>query len=69
MARYAKGGGSDGSREKHTQYTSKIGTPAFMAPELFEDEHYSYKVDIYAFGMTMVELLSGRPPFEIVVIV
>ena len=64
LARYAKGGTSGDSREKQTQYTGKIGTPAFMAPELFEEEHYSYKVDIYAFGMTMVELLSGRPPFR-----
>jgi serine/threonine protein kinase len=64
LARYAKSSDNSNSREKNTQFTKMIGTPAFMAPELFEEENYSYKVDVYAFGMTMVELLSGRPPFR-----
>eukprot|EP00166_Cyanidium_caldarium_P001949 ctg_2042.g531 len=39
-----------------------IGTPEFMAPELY-DEDYSEKVDIYAFGMCMLEMVSMEYPY------
>ena len=34
-----------------------------MAPEIFEGEGYSEKVDIWAVGVIAYILLSGRPPF------
>ncbi|MBA0820532.1 hypothetical protein Gohar_019620, partial [Gossypium harknessii] len=34
---------------------SVIGTPEFMAPELY-DESYNELVDIYSFGMCMLEM-------------
>eukprot|EP00898_Chlorokybus_atmophyticus_P002230 jgi/Chlat1/3007/Chrsp2S04711 len=40
-----------------------IGTPEFMAPELY-DESYDEKVDIYAFGMCMLELLTQDVPYR-----
>jgi WNK lysine deficient protein kinase len=40
-----------------------IGTPEFMAPELY-DEHYDERVDIYAFGMVMLELATLRFPYD-----
>ena len=40
-----------------------IGTPEFMAPELY-DEDYSEKVDIYAFGMCMLEMVSMEYPYS-----
>jgi serine/threonine protein kinase/cytochrome c-type biogenesis protein CcmH/NrfG len=40
------------------------GTPPYMAPELWkEDGRQSVKTDIYAFGATLFESLSGRLPF------
>lgn len=46
--------------------TNKIrtlaGTPAFMAPELY-DEVYDCKVDIWSFGMAMLEIRTGRIPY------
>ena len=39
------------------------GTPAFMAPE-FYDEHYDEKVDIYAFGMCTLEMLTKECPYQ-----
>mmetsp|Transcript_42396 Transcript_42396/g.135816 ORF Transcript_42396/g.135816 Transcript_42396/m.135816 type:complete len:313 (+) Transcript_42396:738-1676(+) len=42
---------------------SVIGTPEFMAPELYE-EHYDEKVDIYAFGMCLLELVTFEFPFK-----
>ena len=32
-----------------------------MAPEIFDDESYNYKADIYSVGCVMYELLSGKP--------
>ncbi|KAM7491669.1 hypothetical protein LguiA_034590 [Lonicera macranthoides] len=42
---------------------SVIGTPEFMAPEIFEDE-YNELVDIYAFGMCMLELVTSECPYS-----
>jgi serine/threonine protein kinase/ankyrin repeat protein len=42
---------------------SVIGTPEFMAPELYE-ECYTEKVDIYAFGMCLLEMVSMEYPYE-----
>ncbi|KAM7479846.1 hypothetical protein LguiA_028059 [Lonicera macranthoides] len=41
---------------------SVIGTPEFMAPELYEEE-YNELVDIYAFGMCLLELVSFEYPY------
>lgn len=40
-----------------------IGTPEFMAPELYE-ENYNELVDIYAFGMCMLEMLTCEYPYS-----
>jgi serine/threonine-protein kinase len=40
------------------------GTPAFMAPELFEGVPASHRSDIYAVGVMYYTLLSGRLPFH-----
>ncbi|KAG9124579.1 hypothetical protein FRC07_011075, partial [Ceratobasidium sp. 392] len=41
------------------------GTTRWMAPELFEDNPTrSYKTDVYALGMTMLEVLTGDVPFQ-----
>ncbi|KAG9142883.1 hypothetical protein Leryth_005623 [Lithospermum erythrorhizon] len=42
---------------------SVIGTPEFMAPELY-DEGYNELVDIYSFGMCMLELVTGEYPYS-----
>ena len=41
---------------------SVLGTPEFMAPELY-DENYDEKVDIYAFGMCMLEIFTKEIPY------
>lgn len=40
-----------------------LGTPEFMAPELY-DENYNEKVDIYAFGMACVEMVTALTPYH-----
>jgi serine/threonine protein kinase len=39
------------------------GTPEFMAPELYE-ERYNEKVDVYGFGMCMLELATMQYPYN-----
>ena len=40
-----------------------MGTPEFMAPELY-DLDYDERVDIYAFGMTVLEMVTALTPFH-----
>ncbi|XP_022741951.1 probable serine/threonine-protein kinase WNK7 [Durio zibethinus] len=42
---------------------SVIGTPEFMAPELY-DENYNELVDIYSFGMCMLEMVTFEYPYS-----
>jgi hypothetical protein len=48
---------------KAIQMTGKIGTPLYMAPELFDGQDYDFKVDVYAFAVLVYEVLSGKTPF------
>ena len=34
-----------------------------MAPEMYE-EHYDESVDVYAFGMCMLEMITGEYPYS-----
>lgn len=52
--------------DDHTH--SIIGTAAFMAPELWGQSTISFSsaIDVYAFGVTALALLSSRIPVELV---
>jgi WNK lysine deficient protein kinase len=43
---------------------SVLGTPEFMAPDLYEEAAYDEKVDIYAFGMCLLEILTKEIPYR-----
>ncbi|TSL75273.1 Serine/threonine-protein kinase WNK4 [Bagarius yarrelli] len=42
---------------------SVIGTPEFMAPEMYE-EKYNEAVDVYAFGMCILEMATSEYPYS-----
>ncbi len=50
--------------QKMTQVNKIIGTIEFMAPELIQGKEASASSDIYAMGLTLYEVLSGKIPFE-----
>ena len=41
-----------------------VGTPVYIAPERFEGAAYDGAVDVFAVGVTLYEMLSGRLPFD-----
>lgn len=47
-----------------TQEGQILGTPAYMAPELFEGKSDDPRIDIYAFGITMYEVFTHTVPFD-----
>ncbi|KAJ1658575.1 hypothetical protein IWQ61_002198 [Dispira simplex] len=48
---------------KHREHASSVlGTPEYMAPEMYE-ERYDEKVDIYAFGMCVLEMVTKDYPY------
>jgi len=47
-----------------TRSNLMLGTMSYMAPEQLRSEAIDHRVDIFAMGVVMYELFSGRRPFE-----
>src|SRR5574341_2433577 len=52
--------------ESTTQLTGSglVGTPAYMAPEMMNVGGVTPSIDIYALGVTVYQLLTGKLPYE-----
>ena len=44
-------------------HTSILGTPEFMAPEMYEED-YDEAVDIWAFGLCVLEMYTLEYPYK-----
>ncbi len=53
----------DGGR-KLTKTGMLFGTPEYMSPEQARGENVDHRVDIYAMGCILFQLVTGRVPFE-----
>ena len=52
-------------KQEIARFTNTIkGTPAWMAPELFDKKSCSKASDVYAYGIVLWEIVSRKPPFD-----
>ena len=47
-----------------TQVKSTIGTPGYMAPEQYIGESFDHRVDLFASGVLLYRMLTGKAPFS-----
>lgn len=52
------GGSAPGGRQEF------VGTPAYMAPELYQGQSATPATDVYALGVCYFQMLTGRCPFS-----
>jgi serine/threonine protein kinase len=50
--------------ERHTATGAVVGTAMYMSPEQIKGESPDRRSDIYSLGVTLFEMVSGRPPFK-----
>jgi serine/threonine protein kinase len=54
-----------GRRERAiTQVNDRFGTPGFMSPEQLQSSEVDARADIWALGVVLYELVTGKLPFE-----
>ena len=49
---------------KEKDLLTQTGTPYYASPEVWRDEPYSYKSDLWSIGCVIYELCALRPPFR-----
>ena len=49
---------------KEKVLTTQTGTPYYASPEVWRDEPYSYKSDLWSIGCVIYELCALKPPFH-----
>jgi serine/threonine protein kinase len=56
-------GGLSSCRSDGLDWTSEVGTPAYLSPEVLENDEYGRPMDVFAFGLIVFELIVGPKVF------
>jgi NIMA (never in mitosis gene a)-related kinase len=51
------------TNKRGLNYT-QTGTPYYASPEVWKDEPYDIKSDIWSLGVVLYEMITLRPPFQ-----
>lgn len=60
----ASGGSHDAESRIRTKLGSVMGTVTYMSPEQARGEHVGAASDMYAFGLVLQEMLTGKAPLD-----
>lgn len=49
--------------EERMGHTASVGTVIYSAPEVFDGDAYDAKVDVWSFGILVLQLITGKDPW------
>ncbi|KAJ7468558.1 Pkinase-domain-containing protein [Mycena latifolia] len=50
--------------DRKSKRASRVGAPHWLAPYVVQGAPYRFKVDVWALGITSIEMLEGAPPYH-----
>ncbi|KAJ3424129.1 leucine-rich repeat receptor protein kinase ems1 [Anaeramoeba flamelloides] len=51
-------------KDESLKHTGFRGSPCWMAPEVFRNENYSEKIDVYSYGIVLWEIFTKKFPYK-----